>query len=183
MQRNGIYVERRKILNADTLRDWVIEYGNRSFYDILAAASQLEKSSLKNQFISSNIQEILGLSYRFDIEENSTSFLSMVEVLKSQFKISYDLKELQLEAVEPGLIRELERSFILQQIDKSWQEHLKKIGSLKDSIRWRAYGQRDPLTEYKKESYNLFVKMLIQIRHRVIYFLFRSKILIEFNEN
>ena len=59
---------------------------------------------------------------------------------------------------------------------------LKKISSLKDSIRWRAYGQRDPLTEYKKESYNLFVKMLIQIRHRVIYFLFRSKILIEFNE-
>jgi preprotein translocase subunit SecA len=105
-----------------------------------------------------------------------------MELLKSQFKISYDLKELQLETVEPGLIRELERSFILQQIDKSWQEHLKKISSLKDSIRWRAYGQRDPLTEYKKESYNLFVKMLIQIRHRVIYFLFRSKILIEFNE-
>ena len=182
MQRNGIYTERRKILNADTLRDWIIEYGNRSFYDILVSVSQLDDPIRKNQFVSSNIQEIMGLSYRFDIEEDKASLLSTMELLKSQFKISYDLKELQLETVEPGLIRELERSFILQQIDKSWQEHLKKISSLKDSIRWRAYGQRDPLTEYKKESYNLFVKMLIQIRHRVIYFLFRSKILIEFNE-
>ena len=182
MQRNGIYVERRKILEADTLRDWVLEYGYRSFYDILASASQFDEPFLKNQFISSNIQEIMGLSYRFNIEDNDSSSLPMTEFLKSQFRISYDLKELQLETVEPGLIRELERSFILQQIDKSWQEHLKKISSLKDSIRWRAYGQRDPLTEYKKESYNLFVKMLIQIRHRVIYFLFRSKILIEFTE-
>ena len=182
MQRNGIYVERRKILRADTLRDWVLEYGYRSFYDILAAASQFDEPFLKNQFVSSNIQEIMGLSYRFNIENNDSSSVSMEEFIKSQFKISYDLKEVQLETVEPGLIRELERSFILQQIDKSWQEHLKKIGSLKDSIRWRAYGQRDPLTEYKKESYNLFVKMLIQIRHRVIYFLFRSKILIEVTE-
>ena len=182
MQRNGIYIERRKILNADTLRDWILEYGDRSLYDILVSTSQLSEPNLRNQFVSSNIQEIMGLSYRFDLEQNGTNLSNMTELLNAQFKISYDLKELQLETVEPGLIRELERSFILQQIDKSWQEHLKKISSLKDSIRWRAYGQRDPLTEYKKESYNLFVKMLIQIRHRVIYFLFRSKILIELNE-
>ena len=180
MQRNGIYSERKKILQADTLRDWILEYGDRSFYDIFVSASQFEDSSLKNKFLNSNIQELLGLSYRLDLADIIPNKLTTLEFLKSQFKISYDLKELQLEVVEKGLIRELERSFLLQQIDKSWQEHLKKISSLKDSIRWRAYGQRDPLTEYKKESYNLFVKMLIQIRHRVLYFLFRSKILVEF---
>ena len=180
MQRNGIYSERNKILKADTLRDWILEYGDRSFYDIFVSASQFEDSSLKTKFLNSNIQELLGLSYRLDLAGIIPNKLTTLEFLKSQFKISYDLKELQLEIVEKGLIRELERSFLLQQIDKSWQEHLKKISSLKDSIRWRAYGQRDPLTEYKKESYNLFVKMLIQIRHRVLYFLFRSKILVEF---
>lgn len=182
MQRNGIYVERKKILEADSLRDWILEYGERSFYDILLSTSQFDEETRKNQFLSSNIQEIMGLSYQFITEANTSNSLLVADFLRSQFKISYDLKELQLEIIEPGLIRELERSFLLQQIDKSWQEHLKKISSLKDSIRWRAYGQRDPLTEYKKESYNLFVKMLIQIRHRVIYFLFRSKILIEFSE-
>ena len=182
MQRNGIYVERKKILEADSLRDWILEYGERSFYDILLSTSQFDEETRKNQFLSSNIQEIMGLSYQFITEANTSNNLLVADFLRSQFKISYDLKELQLEIIEPGLIRELERSFLLQQIDKSWQEHLKKISSLKDSIRWRAYGQRDPLTEYKKESYNLFVKMLIQIRHRVIYFLFRSKILIEFSE-
>ena len=179
MQRTGIYAERKKILQADTLRDWILEYGAHSFYDILASSMRLDESIRKNQYTSLNIQEILGLSSCFDLETERQKGLVMAELLKSQFKISYDLKEIQLEIVEPGLIRELERSFLLQQIDKAWQEHLKKIGSLKDSIRWRAYGQRDPLTEYKKESYNLFIKMLIQIRHRVIYLLFRSKVLID----
>ena len=92
----------------------------------------------------------------------------------------YDLlKETQLETIETGLIREMERSFLLQQIDYSWKEHLQKISYLRDSIRWRAYGQRDPLTDYKKESFNFFVTMLTRIRHRVIYFILRSKIVIE----
>lgn len=179
MQRNGIYRERKKILQTETLRNWILEYGTHSFYDIVASASQLDDPILKNQYLSANIQEIMGLSYRFDLQLGDQKLLATAEFLKNQCRISYDLKELQLGLIEPGLIHELERSFLLQQVDKSWQEHLKKIASLKDSIRWRAYGQRDPLTEYKKESYNLFIKMLIQIRHRVIYFVFRSKALID----
>lgn len=179
MQRNGIYRERKKILQTETLRNWILEYGTHSFYDIVASASQLDDPILKNQYLSANIQEIMGLSYRFDLQLGDQKLLATAEFLKNQCRISYDLKELQLGIIEPGLIHELERSFLLQHVDKSWQEHLKKIASLKDSIRWRAYGQRDPLTEYKKESYNLFIKMLIQIRHRVIYFVFRSKALID----
>jgi len=57
---------------------------------------------------------------------------------------------------------------------------LQKISALRDSIRWRSYGQRDPLTDYKKESYSTFVTMLNRIRHQVIYFIFRSKITIDF---
>ena len=84
-----------------------------------------------------------------------------------------------METIESGLLRELERSFLLQQIDYSWKEHLQKISSLREAINWRGYGQKDPLTEYKKEAYNLFVTMMTRIRHRVIYFILRSKILLE----
>ena len=84
-----------------------------------------------------------------------------------------------MEAIEPNLLRELERSFLLQHIDYSWKEHLQKISSLKESVRWRAYGQKNPLTEYKKEAFKLFVSMLTRIRHRVTYFILRSKILLE----
>ena len=75
-------------------------------------------------------------------------------------------------------MRELEKSFLLEQIDYSWKEHLQKISSLRDSIRWRSYGQRNPLTDYKRESFNLFIRMSMKLRHRVIYFVLRSKILL-----
>ena len=74
---------------------------------------------------------------------------------------------------------ELEKSFLLENIDFSWKEHLQKISSLKESVRWRAYGQKDPLTEYKKEAFNLFINMLTRIRHRVTFFILRSKIILE----
>ena len=56
--------------------------------------------------------------------------------------------------------------------------NLQKITFLRESIRWRAYGQKDPLTEYKKEAFNYFLRMLARIRHRVVYFVLRSKIIL-----
>ena len=97
--------------------------------------------------------------------------------LQDQFFISYDLTELQLETIEPSLMRQLEKSFLLEQLDFAWKEHLQKISYLRDSIRWRSYGQRNPLTDYKRESYNLFITMLTKLRHRVVYFILRAKIL------
>jgi preprotein translocase subunit SecA len=111
-------------------------------------------------------------------KNNSNEFFE-VDFLKLQFQISYDLKELQLETIEKGLMRELEKSFLLQQIDNAWKENLRRMSFLRDSIRWRAYGQKNPLTDYKQESYNFFIIMLSKIRHRVIYFVLRSKILVD----
>jgi preprotein translocase subunit SecA len=112
----------------------------------------------------------------FNDELNTTkTFLFLCQ----QFQITYNLKEIEIESIERGLMRELERTFLLQQLDFSWKEHLQKISFLKDSIRWRAYGQKDPLTEYKKEAFNFFITMLTRIRHRVIYFVLRSKIVLD----
>jgi len=178
MQRNGIYVERKKILQRTNLRDWIIEYGERSLYDIITCLRENSEESI-SKFIYIKVQELLGVPYTFNNLSTSKNKNEIVEFFKQQFQVSYDLKETQLETIESGLIREMERSFLLQQIDYSWKEHLQKISYLRDSIRWRAYGQRDPLTDYKKESFNFFVTMLTRIRHRVIYFILRSKIVIE----
>jgi preprotein translocase subunit SecA len=56
----------------------------------------------------------------------------------------------------------------LQQIDVAWAEHLQKISFLQDSIKWVAYGNKNPVTEYKKEAFNYFNIMLTRIRHRVV---------------
>jgi preprotein translocase subunit SecA len=177
MQRNGVYSERKRVLEKANLRDWAVEYGERSLSDI-SLAFEFNSDIATSDFCIFKMQELLGLPYQ--ITKNA-GIESWDKFWINQFQISYTVKEIQLEAIEPGIMRELERSFILQQIDFCWKEHLQVIASLRDSISWRAYAQRNPLTDYKKESYNIFVKMLARIRHQVIYLLLRSKITIEFS--
>ena len=112
----------------------------------------------------------------FQVLSNNDEKKNLIAYLHEQFEIAYDLKEAEMELIEPALIRELERSILLQQIDISWKDHLEKISFLRDAVGWRAYGQKDPVTEYKQEAYNVFVLMLTRIRHRVLYTLLRSKV-------
>ena len=178
-QRNGVYIERRRILEIDSLRDWIIEYAERSLYDVVFFMGITQNGLLKTSILQ-KVQNLLGTPFLFQPKQlDSQEEVRLISYLQQQFQISYDLKEAEMKLIEPGLLRELERSFLLQQIDFSWKEHLQKISALRDAVGWRAYGQKDPLTEYKQEAYNFFVIMLTRIRHRVVYFVLRSRIIID----
>lgn len=178
-QRNGVYIERRRILEIDSLRDWIIEYAERSLYDVVFFMGITQNELLKTSILQ-KVQNLLGTPFLFQPKQlDSQEEVRFISYLQQQFQISYDLKEAEMKLIEPGLLRELERSFLLQQIDFSWKEHLQKISALRDAVGWRAYGQKDPLTEYKQEAYNFFVIMLTRIRHRVVYFVLRSRIIID----
>jgi preprotein translocase subunit SecA len=179
MQRNGVYTERRRILERENVRDWIIEYAERSLYDLVLYLKEVEKEGKVFEIYNLKVQELLGIPFKLFLNKNVIDIDSTFSILRQQFQISYDLKEIEIESIETGLMRELERTFLLQQIDFSWKEHLQKISFLRDSIRWRAYGQKDPLTEYKKEAFNFFITMLTRIRHRVVYFVLRSKIVLD----
>ncbi|MDP7651251.1 MAG: SEC-C metal-binding domain-containing protein, partial [Rhodospirillales bacterium] len=68
----------------------------------------------------------------------------------------------------PDIIRNVEKSVLLQILDQVWKEHLLTLDHLRQGIGLRAYGQRDPLNEYKREAFNLFEEMLTNLRERVI---------------
>jgi len=178
MQRNGIYSERKKILQVTNLKDWLLEYGSRSLYDLTTLSATKNEENNFNSLIKLKTKELLGLHYPISSQSKIQKAIVWDKKLQDQFFISYDLKELQLETIEPSLMRQLEKSFLLEQLDFAWKEHLQKISYLRDSIRWRSYGQRNPLTDYKRESYNLFITMLTKLRHRVVYFILRAKILV-----
>lgn len=179
LQRNGVYIERRRILQRKNVRDWIIEYAERSLYDLILYMRQLNEKEGSQAVFGIKLQELLGVPFRMEITNGIFESNTIFTYLQQQFQISYDLKEIEIESIEKGLMRELERTFLLQQIDYSWKEHLQKISFLRDSIRWRAYGQKNPLTEYKKEAFNFFITMLTRIRHRVVYFVLRSKIVLD----
>ena len=176
-QRQAIYSERRRILESNNLRDWVLQYAETTILDYLNA--YLEKndfSTIEKNKLLTKVESLLGLPYTIDREVFlKFSIEEMKEALFKQIRLSYDLKESQIDLVESGLMRELERSFLLQKIDSAWKEHLQQINTLRENIGWRGYGQKDPLIEYKNEAYNLFVNMSTNIRHSVVYLIFRSQ--------
>jgi preprotein translocase subunit SecA len=87
--------------------------------------------------------------------------------LREQLRNAYDIKESQIEQARPGLMREAERFFILQQIDTLWREHLQAMDALRESVGLRGYGQKDPLIEYKNEGYDMFLDMMTKAKIRV----------------
>ena len=79
-----------------------------------------------------------------------------------------------------NIMRSLERDVLLRVVDNQWIDHLHNIDMLKEGIGLRAYGQKDPLIEYKKEAYDLFNKMMAEIQSNTVKYIFRAKFGIQF---
>jgi preprotein translocase subunit SecA len=97
--------------------------------------------------------------------EESSAFL--IEKIKQ----SYDLKCSHEDATA---VKGLERYIILNAIDRLWQEHLYAMDALREAVYLRAYGQKDPLVEYKTEAYDMFLELMGNIKNEVLHNLFRS---------
>lgn len=175
-QRQAIYSERRRILESTDLREWIIQYAESTIEDYIKSYYKGNSDEEKVSNLLGKIEELLGLPYSIKYESNTFSNISELKSLLTQeMRIAYDLKESQIEIIENGLMRELERSFLLQKIDSSWKDHLQQMTSLRESIGWRGYGQKDPLIEYKNEAFVIFSSMVTNIRHSVVYLIFRSQ--------
>jgi len=98
------------------------------------------------------------------------------EWLVDAFRDAYDVKEKEF---TPELLREAERHIYLQVIDEHWMDHLREMDNLRDGIGLRAYGQRDPLVEYKKEAFIMFEELTRSIREETVRTLFRAALIAE----
>lgn len=175
-QRRAIYAERRRVLEGLDLKEQVIQYAEKTMDDIVEAYVNPDLPSEEWQ-LDSLVEKVQEFVYLLsDLEPNQLEDLSMEEIktfLHEQVRIAYDLKESQVDRIQPGLMRQAERFFILQQIDTLWREHLQQMDALRESVGLRSYGQKDPLLEYKSEGYELFLDMMTNIRRNVVYSLFQ----------
>jgi preprotein translocase subunit SecA len=175
-QRRAIYAERRRVLEGQDLKEQVIKYAEQTMDDIVDAYvnPDLPPEEWELPKLVSKVKEFVYLLQ--DLEASQLEDLTFNELktfLHEQVRIAYDLKEAQVDQMQPGLMRQAERFFILQQIDTLWREHLQQMDALRDAVGLRGYGQKDPLIEYKSEGYELFLEMMINIRRNVIYSLFQ----------
>ena len=179
-QRKAVYGERLRVLKGIDLKNQVIGYGERTMEEIVEVYinPDLPPEEWNIDQLLSKVKEFVYLLD--DLKKEDITLLSIEELknyLQEQLRIAYDLKESQIEKFRPGLMREAERFFILQQIDNLWREHLQSMDSLRESVGLRGYGQKDPLIEYKNEGYDMFLEMMTNMRRNVIYsmFMFQPK--------
>lgn len=175
-QRRAIYAERRRVLEGQDLKELVIKYAEKTMSDIVEAYvnPELPPEEWDLNSLVAKVKEFVNLLQ--DLEPEHLQDLAMPEMemfLHEQVRIAYDQKEDQVDQIQPGLMRQAERFFILQQIDTLWREHLQQMDALRESVGLRGYGQQDPLIEYKSEGYEFFLDMMTAIRRNVVYSLFQ----------
>ena len=174
-QRRAVYAERRRVLEGRDLKKQVLGYGERTMDDIVEAYvnPELPPEEWDLNRLTNKVKEFVYILQ--DLQPEQLQGLNIDELkafLHEQLRIAYDLKEVEIEELRNGLMREAERFFILQQIDTLWREHLQSMDALRESVGLRGYGQKDPLIEYKNEGYDMFLEMMTQMRRNVIYSMF-----------
>ena len=174
-QRRAIYAERLRVLKGDQLKQQVLGYGERTMGDIVDAYvdPELPPEEWSLDLLTAKVKEFVHLLS--DLQPQDLLGLKVEELkafLCEQLRSAYDIKEAQVNEIQPNLMRQAERFFVLQQIDTLWREHLQSMDALRESVNLRGYGQKDPLIEYKNEGYTIFLDMMTQMRRNVIYSMF-----------
>ena len=175
-QRTIIYSQRRKILEGDSLKPVALEMLNRSVEDVVdthanPAMPQDEWNLTEMITEISQYVPLLGMLPSTELEGMDRDALAAY--LQEQATNAYDAKE---SSMGESLMRDIERMIILKIIDQKWIDHLHEMDALRDGIGLRAYGQKDPLIEYKREGRQLFEDMMMNIRHEVVMTLFHIQV-------
>ncbi|MCO5561757.1 hypothetical protein L7F22_015380 [Adiantum nelumboides] len=179
-QRERVYAERRRALEAVNLQAQMIEYAELTMDDILEANIDLSlpKEEWNFEGLVAKIQQYCYLLNDMTAEEvsgKSSDFETLREHLRLRGREAYLQKRQEVENEAAGLMTEAERFFVLNQTDRLWKEHLQALKFLQQAVGLRGYAQRDPLVEYKLEGYNLFLELMAQIRRNVIYSVYQFK--------
>jgi preprotein translocase subunit SecA len=171
-QREAIYSIRRELLEGAEQRDYIVQLANDIMEDLVDQYTPKEKSSESWDFdsLQVNVRNQFGLDvHQLNIDAGTVTNPELTEVLTDTISKYYENKEQRL-GVE--YMRYQERLIMLQVLDMQWKDHLWALDHLKEGIGLRGYGQRDPLIEYKKESFDMFEALRARIEEETIRFLF-----------
>ncbi|MFH1281329.1 MAG: hypothetical protein ABIH91_01235 [Candidatus Omnitrophota bacterium] len=155
-QREIIYGQRLQILEGFSLRENIMGIISKLARDYLKIHKQSDSSEIDFVGLISFLDLNFGLSLDARIFNNQSAQQAL-EKLTRELLAAYENKE---ELIGQELLRNLERMVFLQIIDSKWKDHLYAMDSLREGIGLRAYGQRDPLIEYKREAFEMFGQMI-----------------------
>jgi preprotein translocase subunit SecA len=174
-QRKIVYDQRINIMNSQDVKQNISEFIEDVIEDI-AFNNIPENEYFEKWNLEAVEKEIFtSFNFRYGVREinEDTSRDVIVSSLKSAANTFWQQKENQY---SEKVLRDLEKKIFLYTIDEQWQDHLLTLDDIRQGINLRAYGQKDPLNEYKKEAFNAFSKMLEDVKKLTVSRIFHATI-------
>ena len=200
IQREKFYRQRRKVLNGEDLQGDIYYMIEREIDRLLRSYISPEQKveeyvyedletmikelhSTVPQLSSFEVSDIQNMRFEpmynkikdFVIEAYKTHEIEIIDFYNkviAEYGADYEMQE---PFAEGNICRQLEKDVLLKVVDNKWIDHLHNIDMLREGIGLRAYGQKDPLIEYKREAYDLFNKMMYEIQSDTVKHLFRTR--------
>jgi preprotein translocase subunit SecA len=166
-QREVIYDRRRHALRGERLKGEIFEYIHEFAEDLHTMYQPNgEVEEMRNELRTVVLSDLNISSDEFKSMKQK-EFVDKVMAVAEEF---YERKE---EKIGTDFMSKLERVAVLQTIDEKWRDHLRSMDELKEGIHLRSYGQKDPLLEYKKEAYEIFVDLVKEVNKGSVQFAFQ----------
>ena len=175
-QREIIYEERRRVLNGESMRDviykMITDIAENAVDIVIGDDTDYDEWNLEE--LNSLLLPTIPLKPVNRGRINTPKKNALKQQLKEEAVKLYEAKE--AEFPEPEAIRELERVILLKVIDRKWMDHIDDMEQLRQGVGLQAYGQRDPLVEYKLSGYEMFDEMTQNIREETVRLLFHVRV-------
>ncbi|SFG50626.1 preprotein translocase subunit SecA [Oribacterium sp. WCC10] len=177
-QRDVIYDERAKVLNGDDLRSLIINF-IQDIVESYVDANVGEDTTAKDWDLSGLNDTLMSIIPIPKIKLTEEQYNSMTknefkQLLKEEAIKLYEQKESDF--ANPEQMREIERVILLRVIDQKWMNHIDDMDMMRDGIGLQAYGQKDPLVEYKIQGFAMFEEMTTAIKEETIRILYHIKV-------
>ena len=171
-QRESIYNQRKDILHGKNMKEFIQELIVTLVEWIME--NHTNKDKPPEDWDVEGFRNAIASQFGLDIEELAIDWntINYEELREKISQVLKDISEEKEKIIGEDRMREFERVIMLQIIDSQWKDHLLGMDYLKEGIGLRGYAQRDPLIEYKKESYDMFQSMMDRIEEESIRYLF-----------
>ena len=161
-QRKIIYKDRRKVLDGTNMKEDIIKMIEHTIEGVVDSYFGIDVSTENEKEFTMYVRNLLGIEYELDASKSPEEIKE--ELVEEALKI-YEAKEQEVGAEQ---LREIERIIILRTVDTKWIDHLDAMEQLKQGVRLRGYAQKDPVVEFRMESYDVFNEMTAGIAETVV---------------
>ncbi len=177
-QREIIYAQRKTVLNGDNLRDYFIKMFESLIDGVISTyCAENEYAEMWDwDSMIGYLENIFLPQGALQVSEEEKATFDKQDLKEKLMDIVNKIYEYKENEIGTELIRELERVVLLKVVDEKWMDHIDSMDQLKHGIGLRAYGQRDPVIEYKFEGFQMFEEMIKNIQEDSIKLLVRSRL-------